>query len=69
MQRMFDFLVACHAEGRIPKEIEVAIGRPAAGSVTSMSARTRLVRVAAHKLRKRLEEFYRVESPAARYAA
>jgi hypothetical protein len=58
MQRLFDFLVACRASGRVPKEIEVAIdcferqpGPDAAQDAT--------VRVTAHKLRKRLEEFYR----------
>src|SRR5690606_16602967 len=58
MQRLFDFLVACRTTGRVPKEIEVAIdcferqpGTEAAQDAT--------VRVTAHKLRRRLEEFYR----------
>jgi hypothetical protein len=65
MQRMFDFLVACQAAGRVPKEIEVAVdglGR----SVNFDVAQDATVRVAAHKLRKRLEEFYRDEPPPAR---
>jgi hypothetical protein len=61
MQRMFDFLVACQAAGRVPKEIEVAVdglGR----SVSFDVAQDATVRVAAHKLRKRLDDFYRNES-------
>ncbi|MET0654324.1 MAG: hypothetical protein ABWY94_01965, partial [Pseudoxanthomonas sp.] len=56
--RLFDYLVACQAEGRVPKEIEVAVdgfGR----SVDFDVAQDATVRVAAHKLRKRLEDFYR----------
>jgi hypothetical protein len=64
LQRMFDFLVTCQAAGRVPKEMEVAVdglGR----SVNFDVAQDATVRVAAHKLRKRLDEFYRDESPAA----
>jgi hypothetical protein len=66
LQRLFDFLVRCHAEGRTPKEIEVAIG--AFGREAGFDAgQDALVRVHAHKLRKRLEEHYQLESPAAQY--
>jgi hypothetical protein len=64
MQRMFDFLVACQAAGRVPKEMEVAVdglGR----AVTFDVAQDATVRVAAHKLRKRLDDFYRGETPPA----
>lgn len=56
--RLFEFLVACHAVGRVPKEVEVAVDcfdrRPDADL-----AQDTTVRVTAHKLRRRLEEFYR----------
>ena len=57
-QRLFDFLVGCRTTGRVPKEVEVAIdcferGADAGGSQDAT------VRVTAHKLRRRLEEFYR----------
>ena len=65
MQRIFDFLVACQAEGRVPKEIEVAVDGLGRG-VEFDVAQDATVRVAAHKLRKRLDEFYRGEAaPAA----
>jgi hypothetical protein len=58
LARLFDFLVACHAAGRVPKEVEVAIDcfdrHP--GAESSQDA---TVRATAHKLRRRLEEFYR----------
>ncbi|MGC4030089.1 MAG: hypothetical protein QM696_14595 [Steroidobacteraceae bacterium] len=61
LQRLFDFLVQCHAEGRTPKEIEVAIG--AFGREPGFDAgQDALVRVHAHKLRRRLEEHYRDEA-------
>lgn len=64
MQRMFDFLVACQAAGRVPKEIEVAVD--GLGRSTDFDvAQDATVRVAAHKLRKRLDDFYRDESPVA----
>lgn len=58
MQRLFDFLVACRTTGRVPKEIEVAIDcfERQPGSEAAQDA---TVRVTAHKLRRRLEEFYR----------
>ncbi len=64
LQRLFDYLVACQAEGRVPKEMEVAVhgfGRGADFDV----AQDATVRVTAHKLRKRLEDFYRQEVPLA----
>jgi hypothetical protein len=58
LQRLFDFLVGCRATGRVPKEVEVAIDcferRPDIDV-----AQDATVRVTAHKLRRRLEEFYR----------
>jgi len=64
MQRLFEFLVACHAAGRVPKELEVAVdgfGRAADFDV----AQDATVRVTVHKLRRRLEDFYRGEGAAA----
>lgn len=58
LQRLFEFLVDCRTNGRVPKELEVAVdcfGR-ATGSDLAQDA---TVRVTAHKLRRRLEEFYR----------
>ncbi len=57
LRRLFDYLVECAAQGRVPKEIEVAIdgfGRDA-GFDASQDA---LVRVYIHKLRRKLEEYY-----------
>ncbi len=58
LQRLFEFLVDCHASGRVPKEVEVAVDcferRPDVDV-----AQDATVRVTAHKLRRRLEEFYR----------
>ena len=61
IQRLFEFLVTCQASGRIPKELEVAVdgfGRSADFDV----AQDATVRVTVHKLRRRLEEFYREEA-------
>ncbi len=57
IRRLFDFLVECAEQGRVPKEIEVAIdgfGKDA-GFDSSQDA---LVRVYVHKLRRKLDEFY-----------
>lgn len=57
IRRLFDFLVDCAEQGRVPKEIEVAIdgfGKDA-GFDSSQDA---LVRVYVHKLRRKLDEFY-----------
>jgi hypothetical protein len=62
--RLFDFLVDCQARGRIPKEVEVAIdgfGRDADFD----AGQDALVRVHAHKLRRRLEDYYRSDAPQA----
>jgi hypothetical protein len=64
LQRLFDFLVACQLEGRVPKEIEVAVDGFGRG-VDFDVAQDATVRVAAHKLRKRLEDFYRDRAPPA----
>ena len=62
LQRLFDFLVRCHEEGRVPKELEVAID--AFGRESGFDAgQDALVRVHAHKLRRRLEDHYRNEAP------
>jgi hypothetical protein len=66
MQRLFEFLVSCQAAGRVPKELEVAVdgfGRSADFDV----AQDATVRVTVHKLRRRLEDFYRDEGSAAPY--
>lgn len=57
-QRLFEYLVACLAQGRTPKEMEVAVDCFDRSTETDV-AQDSTVRVAAHKLRKRLEEFYR----------
>lgn len=57
IRRLFEFLVECAEQGRVPKEIEVAIdgfGKDA-GFDSSQDA---LVRVYVHKLRRKLDEFY-----------
>jgi len=57
IRRLFDYLVACASEGRVPKEIEVAIdgfGRPANFDVSQDA----MVRVYVHKLRRKLEDYY-----------
>jgi hypothetical protein len=64
LQKLFDFLVICQLEGRVPKEIEVAVDGFGRG-VNFDVAQDATVRVAAHKLRKRLEDFYRGEAPPA----
>ena len=57
IRRLFDYFVACASEGRVPKEIEVAIdgfGRAADFDVSQDA----MVRVYVHKLRRKLEEYY-----------
>ncbi len=58
LQRMFDFLVDCSATGRVPKEVEIAVDCFERGAGVDV-AQDATVRVTAHKLRRRLEEFYR----------
>ena len=50
--RLLEFLVECADSGRIPKELEVAIGADFDPSQDSM------VRVYAHNLRQKLEHYY-----------
>jgi hypothetical protein len=57
MARLFEFLVACEAAGRVPKEAEVAIDCFERGTGVDL-AQDATVRVTAHKLRRRLPEFY-----------
>ncbi|MET0280683.1 MAG: hypothetical protein ABW278_06090 [Steroidobacteraceae bacterium] len=58
LSRLFEFLVGCQASGRVPKELEVAMDCFERGAGVDV-AQDATVRVTAHKLRKRLEEFYR----------
>lgn len=58
LSRLFEFLVGCQAAGRVPKELEVAVDCFDRGAGVDV-AQDATVRVTAHKLRKRLEEFYR----------
>ncbi|MDQ2640127.1 MAG: hypothetical protein M3Y79_06070 [Pseudomonadota bacterium] len=57
MARLFEFLVTCQATGRVPKETEVAIDCFDRGTDVDLT-QDATVRVAAHKLRRRLEDFY-----------
>jgi len=61
MQRLFEFLVTCQASGRIPKELEVAVDGFGRGADFDV-AQDATVRVTVHKLRRRLEEFYREDA-------
>jgi hypothetical protein len=56
--RLFEFLVVCSASKRVPKEVEVAVDC-FDRRVDVDVAQDATVRVTAHKLRRRLEEFYR----------
>jgi hypothetical protein len=64
MQRLFEFLVACQAQARVPKELEIAVDGFGRGADFDV-AQDATVRVTVHKLRRRLEEFYRDEGAAA----
>jgi hypothetical protein len=64
MQRLFEFLVACEAQGRVPKEMEIAVDGFGRGADFDV-AQDATVRVTVHKLRRRLEDFYRDEGAAA----
>ncbi len=64
MQRLFEFLVSCHAASRVPKELEVAVDGFGRGADFDV-AQDATVRVTVHKLRRRLEDFYRDEGAAA----
>lgn len=56
--RLFEFLVGCRSTGRVPKELEVAVDCFERRTDIDV-AQDATVRVTAHKLRRRLEEFYR----------
>lgn len=58
LARLFEFLVGCRAAGRVPKELEVAVDCFERRTDVDV-AQDATVRVTAHKLRRRLEEFYR----------
>jgi len=58
LNRLFEFLYACHLRGWIPKEHEIAVeglGRQDGFDVTQDA----LVRVYVHKLRRKLDDYYR----------
>ncbi len=57
IQKLFDYLVECANQGRVPKEIEVAIDGFGKG-VEFDASQDALVRVYVHKLRRKLDEFY-----------
>lgn len=60
--KLLDYLERCRQEGRTPKETEIAI--EALGRHASFDAsQDALVRVYMHKLRRKLEEFYRQPPP------
>ena len=63
MQRLFEFLVVCQRQGRVPKELEIAVDGFGRGPDFDV-AQDATVRVTVHKLRRRLEEFYRQEGAA-----
>ncbi len=65
LQKLFDFLVSCRTTGRVPKEVEVAIDC-FQRSPDAEAAQDATVRVTAHKLRRRLEEFYQAAGEAPR---
>jgi hypothetical protein len=56
-QRLFDYLVGCVAQGKSPKELEIAIDALGRGPDFDVS-QDALVRVYIHKLRKRLDDYY-----------
>jgi hypothetical protein len=56
-QRLFDYLLDCAAQGKSPKELEIAIDALGRGSDFDVS-QDALVRVYIHKLRKKLDDFY-----------
>jgi anti-sigma-K factor RskA len=66
MQRLFEFLVTCQAHGRVPKELEIAVDGFGRGADFDV-AQDATVRVTVHKLRRRLDDFYREEGAAAPY--
>src|SRR5450830_616626 len=60
LNRLFEFLYACHLNGTIPKEIEIAVeglGRSDSFDVTQDA----VVRVYVHKLRRKLDDYYQHE--------
>lgn len=57
LNRLFEFLVLCYREGRVPKEIEVALEGLGRGEGFDVS-QDALVRVYVHKLRRKLDEFF-----------
>lgn len=57
LHSLFEYLYRCHLNGKIPKELEIAIegmGREESFDVTQDA----MVRVYVHKLRRKLDEFY-----------
>jgi hypothetical protein len=56
-ERLFDYLVNCSQQGKLPKELEIAIDALGRGAGFDVS-QDALVRVYVHKLRKRLDDYY-----------
>jgi hypothetical protein len=56
-QRLFDYLLDCAAQGKSPKEVEIAIDALGRGPGFDVS-QDALVRVYIHKLRKKLDDYY-----------
>jgi hypothetical protein len=66
LHRLFEYLYSCSLSGKLPKEIEIAIeglGRDKDFDATQDA----LVRVYIHKLRQKLDDFYRKEGQAMEY--
>lgn len=66
LARLFDFLLRCHRTGRVPKEVELAVeglGRSEGFDVTQDA----IVRVYIHKLRHKLDAYYRQAGKAGQY--
>lgn len=57
LQKLFDYLVECHRNGRVPKESVIAIEVFRRGTDFDVSSDA-AVRVCIHKLRRKFEEFY-----------
>ncbi len=60
LNRLFEFLYACHLNGTTPKEVEIAVeglGRSDSFDVTQDA----VVRVYVHKLRRKLDDYYQHE--------
>src|SRR5688500_5584625 len=61
--RLLEFLVACSSEGRTPKELEIAMEVFGKGADFDPSQDS-MVRVYAHNLRQKLDQYYATEGRA-----